>query len=312
MAERGKIALWLHGHRHTPYHFVSTSVAPFPLICVGSARKRGAGRMAITPSMHISFMPCGEAIRLSPVVSRTPKNSIWNCHAFEILLPIDYTLFLCPGLLTSRLWNRNMQRLTFSLIFLALAPPAFADEATKTEVKTYQVPFRLTNTNHVLVRVKINGKGPYNFILDTGSPALFVSTKVCAKLGVKADRLGWGIFDRFEVEGGVVIPKARGRVEDPFQLEGMNGLGLAGAELHGMIGYTILARYRLEFDFSKQNHKMGWTPLNFRPPQPLGPQGGAGGGMEMIGGFMKVFGALLARSRSHRSFSRISRYRFER
>src|SRR5258708_38843783 len=128
---------------------------------------------------------------------------------------------------------------------LTLAPPLWAGEVKKSETKTYQVPFRLTSTNHVLVRVKINGKGPYNFILDTGAPALFVSTAVGNKLGVKANKQGWGTFDRFEIEGGVVMEKVKGRVENPFQLEGMNGLGLAGAELHGMIGYTILARYRL-------------------------------------------------------------------
>ena len=45
---------------------------------------------------------------------------------------------------------------------------------------------------HILVRAKINGKGPFNFILDTGAPALFVSTKVCDKIGVKSDKKGWG------------------------------------------------------------------------------------------------------------------------
>ena len=38
----------------------------------------------------------------------------------------------------------------------------------------------------------------------------------------------------------MVLTKAEGRVEKPFQLDGMNGLGLAGVELHGMIGYNIL------------------------------------------------------------------------
>ena len=50
------------------------------------------------------------------------------------------------------------------------------------------------------------------------------------KLGIEPDKYGWGTFNRFEIEGGAVITKAKGRVEDPFQLEGMNGLGLAGAD----------------------------------------------------------------------------------
>jgi hypothetical protein len=160
------------------------------------------------------------------------------------------------------------------------------------QTKRFEVPYRLTVPKHILVRAKINGKGPYNFILDTGAPALFVSTKVCEKLGVKPDKKGWGNFDRFEIEGGVVVPKAMGRIEDPFQLEGMNGLGLAGAELHGVIGYNILARYRMEIDFTRD--KMTWTELDFMPapPKGLGGKGGQGG-LEVMGSVMKMLGSFL-------------------
>jgi hypothetical protein len=181
------------------------------------------------------------------------------------------------------------------LLALALAPPLGADSPAQVVSKTFQVPYRLTSTNHVLVRVKINGKGPYNFILDTGAPTLFVTTAVGRELGLVKEGNAWGVFERFEIEGGVLIPKARGRIEDPFQLEGMNGLGLAGVHLHGMIGYTLLARYRLEFDFTK--NKMGWTPLAFKPPQPvaLGMQGGAPGGLDAFGTALKLIGTLLGK-----------------
>jgi hypothetical protein len=178
------------------------------------------------------------------------------------------------------------------LLLFGFAPGLRAEEAKP--AATYQVPYRLTSTNHVLVRVKINGKGPYHFILDTGAPALFVSTAVCRKLGIEPDAKGWGTFDRFVIEGGVGLNKIRGRVEDPFQLEGMNGLGLAGTELHGIIGYTILARFRLEFDFTKD--KMGWTALDFEPPTPQGIEGAAMPGMAALGGIMKVLGAVLGKT----------------
>jgi hypothetical protein len=176
---------------------------------------------------------------------------------------------------------------------LCLAPPARADEAVKKkEVQSFRVPYRLTVPKHVLVRAKINGKGPYNFILDTGAPALFVSTALCKKLGVAPDRTGWGTFDRFEIEGGVVLTKVRGRVETPFQLEGMNGMGLAGAELHGIIGYNILARYRMEIDFTSD--KLVWTPLDFKPLG-LNRRGGSAGNLEIMGSLMKMMGAFLGK-----------------
>lgn len=186
-----------------------------------------------------------------------------------------------------------MKPIACALLALALAPPLAAGESSKAETRTYHVPYRLTATNHVLVRVKINGKGPYNFILDTGAPALFVSTAVCRKLGIPADRKGWGRFARFEIEGGVVLTNATGRIEDLFQLEGMNGLGLAGAELHGILGYTILARYRLEFDFTK--HKMAWEPLAFEPRTPLGLGVSAPTGMDALGSLLKLLGTLLGK-----------------
>ncbi len=178
---------------------------------------------------------------------------------------------------------------------LLLVPPLGAEEQPKGAAKTFQVPYRLTVPKHILVRAKINGKGPFNFLLDTGAPALFVATKVCKKIGVVPDKNGWGSFDRFEIEGGVVVDKPRGRIEDPFQLEGMNGLGLAGAELHGVIGYNILARYRMEIDFTRD--KLTWTELNFEPKAPLGlgGRGGGAGGLEVFGSIMKILGGFLGK-----------------
>jgi hypothetical protein len=174
--------------------------------------------------------------------------------------------------------------------------PDPAPAAGKAQARSYEVPYRLTIPKHILVRAKINKKGPFNFILDTGAPALFVAVPVCKKLGIKPDGDGWGTFDRFELEGGLVLSKARGRVETPFQLEGMNGMGLAGAEVHGLIGYNILARYRMTIDFTQD--KMTWTPLDYKPVAPFGMRGkggGAPGGLEVMGTLMKALGGFLGR-----------------
>jgi hypothetical protein len=186
--------------------------------------------------------------------------------------------------------------LALLLGLLALVPVVLdaAEEKDKEVSKSFEVPYRLTIPKHVLVRAKINGKGPFNFILDTGAPALFVAVPVCKKLGIKGDANNWGTFDRFEIEGGVVLEKVKGRVETPFQLEGMNGMGLAGAEVHGMIGYDILARYRMTIDFTRD--KMIWTPLKWKPKPPAGMGGnvkGGAGGLEVMGSIMKTLGSFL-------------------
>jgi hypothetical protein len=178
---------------------------------------------------------------------------------------------------------------------LLLPPPAGGSNPIPDKGKSYNIPYRLTDTAHVLVRVKINGKGPFNYIMDTGAPVTFVSKEVAKKLGLKPDKKGWAVVDRFEVEGGAANTRVKIMVETPFQLEGMNAMNFAGVELHGIIGFDLLARYRLEFDFSKP--KMHWTRLDFRPPPPvpLGVKGGAPAGLAAMGSIMKIMGALVGK-----------------
>src|SRR3954470_6801762 len=158
-----------------------------------------------------------------------------------------------------------------------------------------EVPYRLTDTKHVMVRVKINGKGPFNLILDTGAPAVFITKAAAKKAGVPVTEKGLSDFDKFEIEGGLVVPGAKGRVEDLFQLDGMNGMGLAGVELHGVVGYNVLAKYRIEYDFTAD--KLKFEPLPFDPPEvvPVVPKGGKGGqgGLESMGGMLKVMAAFM-------------------
>ncbi len=188
-----------------------------------------------------------------------------------------------------------MRRLLPLLALGLLAPALRADEPIKTAPESVEVPYRLTIPKHILVRAKINGKGPFNFILDTGAPALFLATDVAKKIGIKEDKKGWGVFDRFEIEGGLVLKNATGRIETPFQIEGMNGMGLGGAELHGIIGYNILAQFRIDVDFTKD--KMTWTRLDWKPKAPmgLGQKGGGQGGLEIMGPIMRMLGSFLGR-----------------
>ena len=40
VAQRGGVVLWLHGHRHEPYHHAHSERTPFPVICAGSITQR--------------------------------------------------------------------------------------------------------------------------------------------------------------------------------------------------------------------------------------------------------------------------------
>ena len=41
VARAGGVCLWLHGHRHGAYHMLSSKLAPFPVVCAGTATQRG-------------------------------------------------------------------------------------------------------------------------------------------------------------------------------------------------------------------------------------------------------------------------------
>ena len=41
VAAEGGVCLWLHGHRHHTYQLVTTDLAPFPVVCSGSATQTG-------------------------------------------------------------------------------------------------------------------------------------------------------------------------------------------------------------------------------------------------------------------------------
>lgn len=173
---------------------------------------------------------------------------------------------------------------------LFAAGPAWAadpDPASRVEV-----PYRLTGTKHVMVRVKINGKGPFNLIMDTGAPAVFITKTVAKKADADLDDKGWANFKSFELEGGLKVDAPRGRVEDLFQLDGMNSLGIAGVELHGVIGYNVLAKYRIQYDFTSD--KLVFEPLTGFDPPPLKPLGGkANGDLQAMGPMIKTLAAIM-------------------
>jgi hypothetical protein len=131
-----------------------------------------------------------------------------------------------------------------------------------------RVPYFLTETNHVLVRAKIDGKGPFSFILDTGAPTLFLSSKIAKEIGLEAGENKMGRIKRLEIEGGAALENAPVRIDNPAQLDGMNSMGLPGRSLHGVIGYTVLARFKVELRLTRRY--MLWTKLDYEPPPLLG------------------------------------------
>jgi serine protease DegQ len=188
----------------------------------------------------------------------------------------------------------RLRTIAAGLTLLLVSLPARGADAAKEPPKpsaSFEIPYRLTDTKHVMVRVKLNGKGPFNFILDTGAPAMIISEAVAKKASGKLEK-GWNKF-KLDIEGGLTLPEAKGLALDMFQLKGMNSMGVAGVELHGVLGYGILAKYRIQYDFTSD--KLVWSPLKFDPPEieRIGKGDGSQGGLEMVGNLMKLIAPLM-------------------
>jgi hypothetical protein len=161
---------------------------------------------------------------------------------------------------------------------LAMAAVSLAVDGPKADDrgvgKSYRVPYRMTETNHFLVRVRIDGKGPFNFLVDTGAPALYVGTEAAKKIGLKPEPEEFFTpIGRLEFEGGASLTGMKARVEDIFQMVGMNALGLPGASIDGILGFTALARFKIEIDPTQD--RMTWTRLDYEPKDPFVPRAAA-------------------------------------
>lgn len=174
--------------------------------------------------------------------------------------------------------------------------------------RAFEVPYRLSDTQHIVVRAKLNGKGPYHFVVDTGAPALILSEAVGAEVGAPNGPGGWAELRSVEIEGGPVLRNVRSRVDDPFQLKTMNQTGLSEGRLAGVLGYTVLARYRMQIDLRRGY--MVWTELDYTPQPPAGLQAllqgrppAAAGRQRELEGFAAFTGGLLG------SASRVERVR---
>src|SRR5262245_7635670 len=118
--------------------------------------------------------------------------------------------------------------LSAGCLALVIAVPVRADDAKD---KPVVVPFELLKTKHMTVQVKVNGKGPYRLIFDTGAPATLINNKIAkeASLLKKVRQPAFSLFgsvgtvkvDKLEV-GDVAAENVPAVVMDHPLVEGMS------------------------------------------------------------------------------------------
>ncbi len=135
-----------------------------------------------------------------------------------------------------------------------MPPPPPPDFKFADDSKSTTVPFELLN-NHIYLMVKLNGKGPFRLLFDTGG-ANIVTPELARQLGLKTEGAvqGRGVGEKSEdVALSRVDSVQVGSVTVSNQVFAIYPLGsLASAEgipQSGLIGYEVLKRFTVRVDY---------------------------------------------------------------
>jgi membrane-associated protease RseP (regulator of RpoE activity) len=133
--------------------------------------------------------------------------------------------------------------------------------------KAVTIPFELVASNHIVVRAKVNGKGPFRLVFDLGAPVTLLGNKAAEESGAVAKDApksflmgmrGEGKIETLDV-GDLSARNIPVIVLDHPTLKVLGGF--LGRPLDGIIGFTFFARYRTTIDY--QAKTMILEPVDF-------------------------------------------------
>jgi hypothetical protein len=166
-----------------------------------------------------------------------------------------------------------MRRFLFICLTLCLVAPLRADE-TKSEEKPIKVPFTLLSSGHFLVNVKLNDKGPYKLIFDTGAPTMLINNRIAKDSGVMTAKTPRPLFAPFGAAGPLTIKSVRiGDVEaEKISAMVMDHPTVEIFSKHykkdhgpidGIVGFPFFARFKLTVDY--QAKELTFVPNGYKP-----------------------------------------------
>ena len=142
------------------------------------------------------------------------------------------------------------------------------EPAKKEPAKKIVVPFELLKTQHMVINVKVNGKGPYRLIFDTGAPDSIVSGKIYKDAGLVAK--GGGLIPIFGSRGQTKIKeieigdlKAENVSATVLDHPTITAISAFVGPIDGIIGFTFYSRYTLSIDYEKK--LMTFQPGKYEP-----------------------------------------------
>jgi predicted metalloprotease with PDZ domain len=147
---------------------------------------------------------------------------------------------------------------------------ADAPKVEKETAKPVTVPFELLKTGHMAVMIKINGKGPYRVIFDTGAPVSLINNKVAKESGL-LDNVKKPLFSLFNTAGQTSIKsleigdlKAENVNTIVMDHPTVEAISKALGPIEGIVGFPFFARYKTTINY--QAKELTFVPNGFDPP----------------------------------------------
>ena len=124
--------------------------------------------------------------------------------------------------------------------------------------------FRISESGKRIITVDamVNGKGPFNFVVDTGASHTVISSQTAEKLGLYTGALGCcGLATGRSAQGAGGPVAARGTTVESVEVGDVKVKNVEVALIDltsldknwdGIIGYTFMKDYRVIIDYPRQ------------------------------------------------------------
>ena len=165
-----------------------------------------------------------------------------------------------------------MRALLITALTLGLATVASAQNAPAIKATGGKVPFKLLPSRHMLIEMKLNGKGPFKVIFDTGAPLNLVTQKLANEAGItKGNQSAFSFLSGpqvIEVDkatlGEVTIPKLPVIVMDHPTVRAIsNAFEEDFGRIDGIVGFPLFARFATTIDYKSRELVM--KPTDYKP-----------------------------------------------
>lgn len=147
----------------------------------------------------------------------------------------------------------------------AVVPPSksFLDRPTL-------IPIEVVKSGHIGIHARINGRGPYRFIFDTGAPSLVISEQVARDSRIITSEFHKPFFTPMGNLGeqkirSITVGNATQKniVGDVWNHPTVEILGRSFGRFEGLIGFPFFAHYQLTIDYKSKT--MTLVPCKFEP-----------------------------------------------